>query len=144
MFKLQKVFCSWYTFERWFWNINSDNGLLFFALSKICFLAIRRMVFMAVALLSVCIYPNSLFILSKRSVLFHIYYMNIYNTNEYMFLIIYTCINYNPPMYPYNYHQSILPGGGYHCVSDILVLFLFSLRLQTIEASYIHGQLYWI
>ena len=25
-------------------------------------------------------------------------------------------------MYPYNYQQSILPGGGYHCVSDILVL----------------------
>ena len=24
-------------------------------------------------------------------------------------------------MYPYNYQQSILPGGGYHCVSDILV-----------------------
>ena len=25
-------------------------------------------------------------------------------------------------MYPYNYQKSILPGGGYHCVSDILVL----------------------
>ena len=24
-------------------------------------------------------------------------------------------------MYPYNYEQTILPGGGYHCVSDILV-----------------------
>ena len=33
-------------------------------------------------------------------------YMNISNTNEYLFLIIYTCINYNPPMYPYNYQQS--------------------------------------
>ena len=40
--------------------------------------------------------------------------MNISNTNEYLFPILYTCINYNPPMYPYNYQQSILPG-------DILV-----------------------
>ena len=59
--------------------------------------------------------PKYLKILSFR--------MNISNTNEYLFLILYTCINYNPPMYPYNYQQSILPGGGYHCVSDILVHF---------------------
>ena len=48
--------------------------------------------------------------------------MNISNTNEYLFPMLYTCINYNPPMYPYNYQQTILPGGGYHCVSDILVI----------------------
>ena len=29
-------------------------------------------------------------------------------------------------MYPYNYQQSILPSGGYHCVSDILVFFKFT------------------
>ena len=31
---------------------------------------------------------------------------------------------YNPPMKPYNLQQTVLPPGGYHCVSDVLVMFI--------------------
>ena len=57
--------------------------------------------------------------------------MNISNTNEYLFLILYTCINYNPPMYPYNYQQRIFPDEGYHCVSDILVYWRIASKMTS-------------
>ena len=41
--------------------------------------------------------------------------INISNTNEYFFAILNTFFSY------YNLQQNILPGGGYHCVSHILV-----------------------
>ena len=47
--------------------------------------------------------------------------MNVSNTNKYLFLILNTCIYYNPPMNPYNLQQNILPCWGYHCFSDIFV-----------------------
>ena len=50
--------------------------------------------------------------------------MNISNTNEHLFPIVYTCIYYNPLMNPYNLQPKFLPGGGYHCVSDILVVYI--------------------
>ena len=37
-------------------------------------------------------------------------------------------------MYPYNYQQSILPGGGYHCVSDILVIYNSAVLVYKQEA----------
>ena len=46
--------------------------------------------------------------------------MDISNTNEYLFPILYTCIYYNPPI-TYNLQQ-FLPVGGYR-ISDILVIY---------------------
>ena len=37
--------------------------------------------------------------------------MDISNTKEYLFPIIYTCIYYNPPMNPYNLQQRFYPVG---------------------------------
>ena len=47
--------------------------------------------------------------------------INISNTNEYLFPIIYTCIYYNPPMNPYDLQHSFYPVGD----TIVLAIYLF-------------------
>ena len=47
--------------------------------------------------------------------------MNICNTNEYLFPILNTGINYNPPMNPYNLQQNFYPVGD----TIVLAIYLF-------------------
>ena len=54
--------------------------------------------------------------------------MNISNTNAYLFPIIYTCINYNPPMNPYNLQHNFYPVGD----TIALAIYLFILLLHII------------
>ena len=50
-------------------------------------------------------------------------WINISNTNEYLFPIIYTCINYNPLMNPYNLQQSFYP------MVDTIALAIYFLKI---------------
>ena len=53
-------------------------------------------------------------------------WMNISNTNEYLFPIIYTCIYYNPPMNPYNLQQSFYPvGDTIELAIHLLLMYFF-------------------
>ena len=47
--------------------------------------------------------------------------MHISNTNEYFFPIIYTCINYNPPMNPVKFPQDQISNGWLNEVNAIFV-----------------------
>ena len=61
--------------------------------------------------------------------------MNISNTNEYCFPILYTCIYYNPPMNPYNLQQSFYPLGD--TIALAIYLFILHLNLSTRRNIYL-------
>ena len=60
--------------------------------------------------------------------------MNISNTNEYFFPILYTCINYNPPIIPVKCRQDQIQNGR-------LIAILFA-QIEIIFENFVHPDAY--